>query len=160
MKQHVVGSLLFTPLLLLLPTTSVFYIFFTIMNTTISLSCMFIEVIISVIHATPYIKIVLRLIKPRRFPSGIWFEIIACHNNSSDSPWSVCIDKNSLLLEEALQTEGTNQMISTVLISILHSNYLSIGEALISYSWKVLIFIGHFGPVWMILNKFLVYTIC
>ncbi|XWS13536.1 hypothetical protein CRYUN_Cryun36dG0045000 [Craigia yunnanensis] len=35
-KQHVVGSLLFTPLLLLLPTISVFYIFFTIMNTAIS----------------------------------------------------------------------------------------------------------------------------
>ncbi|XP_022722847.1 phosphatidylinositol N-acetylglucosaminyltransferase subunit GPI1-like isoform X2 [Durio zibethinus] len=125
-KQHVVGSLLFTPLLLLLPTTSVFYIFFTILNTAIGLSCMFIEVIISVIHATPYIKIVLRLIKPRRFPSGIWFEIIACHNNSSDSPWSAFIDKNSLPFEEAPERVDMNRMISSSLISILHSNYLSI----------------------------------
>ncbi|XWS22419.1 hypothetical protein CRYUN_Cryun29cG0032300 [Craigia yunnanensis] len=134
-KQHVVGSLLFTPVLLLLPTTSVFYIFFTIMNTAISLSCMFIEIIISVIHATPYIKIVLRLIKPRRFPSGIWFEIIACRNNSSDSPWSVCIDKNSLL-EEALRREDTNRKISSILISVLHSNYLSIGQMVLPHYRK------------------------
>ncbi|XP_022761976.1 uncharacterized protein LOC111307907 isoform X2 [Durio zibethinus] len=130
-KQHVVGSLLFTPLLLLLPTTSVFYIFFTIMKTVISLSCMFIEVIISVIHATPYIKIVLRLIKPRRFPLGIWFESIACHNSSSDSSCSAHIDKNSLPFEEAPQREDINRM-----ISILHSNYLSIGQMVLPHYRK------------------------
>ncbi|KAK8560796.1 hypothetical protein V6N13_026231 [Hibiscus sabdariffa] len=108
-KQHVVGSLLFTPLLLLLPTTSVFYIFFSIMNTAISLSCMFIEVIISVIHATPHIKIALRLIKPRRFPLGIWFEIIACHNNSSHSPWSAYIDRNGLPVDESPRKEDIDR---------------------------------------------------
>ncbi|MBA0768271.1 hypothetical protein Gotri_017086, partial [Gossypium trilobum] len=112
-KQHVVGSLLFTPLLLLLPTTSVFYIFFSIMNTAISLSCMFIEVIISVIHATPYIKIALRLIKPRRFPLGIWFEIIACHNNSSHFPWSAYIDRNSLPVDEAPRKEDIDRTVSS-----------------------------------------------
>ncbi|OMO97945.1 N-acetylglucosaminyl transferase component [Corchorus capsularis] len=123
-KQHVVGSLLFTPLLLLLPTTSLFYIFFTIMNTAVSLSSMFIEVIISVIHATPYIKIILRLIKPRRFPSGIWFEIIGCQNNSSDSPCSAFIDKNSSPSDGMPQQED-----ESILISVLHSNYMNIGEA-------------------------------
>ncbi|MBA0558851.1 hypothetical protein Golob_015847 [Gossypium lobatum] len=117
-KQHVVGSLLFTPLLLLLPTTSVFYIFFSIMNTAISLSCMFIEVIISVIHATPYIKIALRLIKPRRFPLGIWFEIIACHNNSSHSPWSAYIDRNSLPVDEAPRKEDIDRTVSSSLVCL------------------------------------------
>ncbi|KAK8684965.1 hypothetical protein V6N13_040977 [Hibiscus sabdariffa] len=135
-KQHVVGSLLFTPLLLLLPTTSVFYIFFSIMNTAISLSCMFIEVIISVIHATPYIKIALRLIKPRRFPMGIWFEIIACHNNSSHSPWSSYIDRNSLPVDETPQKEDIDRTVSSVLISILHSNYLSIGQMVLPHYRK------------------------
>ncbi|XVF38101.1 hypothetical protein REPUB_Repub20aG0069100 [Reevesia pubescens] len=135
-KQHVVGSLLFTPLLLLLPTTSVFYIFFTIMNTAISLSCMFIEVIIYVIHATPYIKIVLRLIKPKRFPSGIWFEIIACHGNSSDSPSSACVDKNSSPFEEVPQREDIKSAISSILISILHSNCLSIGQMVLPHYRK------------------------
>ncbi|KAK8577722.1 hypothetical protein V6N13_027988 [Hibiscus sabdariffa] len=135
-KQHVVGSLLFTPLLLLLPTTSVFYIFFSIMNTAISLSCMFIEVIISVIHATPHIKIALRLIKPRRFPLGIWFEIIACHNNSSHSPWSAYIDRNGLQVDESLREEDIDRTVSSVLISILHSNYLSIGQMVLPHYRK------------------------
>ncbi|XVF87545.1 hypothetical protein PTKIN_Ptkin18bG0128900 [Pterospermum kingtungense] len=135
-KQHVVGSLLFSPLLLLLPTTSVFYIFFTIMNSAISLSCMFIEVIISVIHATPYIKIVLRLVKPRRFPSGIWFEIIDCHNNSRESTWSACMYKNSLPFEEAPEREDINRATSSCLISILHCNYLSIGEMVLPHYRK------------------------
>ncbi|XP_039062239.1 uncharacterized protein LOC120206726 [Hibiscus syriacus] len=135
-KQHVVGSLLFTPLLLLLPTTSVFYIFFSILNTAISLSCMFIEVIISVIHATPFIKIALRLIKPRRFPLGIWFEIIACHSNSSHSPWSAYIDRNSFPVDEAPQKEDIDRTVSSVLISILHSNYLSIGQMVLPHYRK------------------------
>ncbi|WCJ34846.1 N-acetylglucosaminyl transferase component family protein / Gpi1 family protein [Euphorbia peplus] len=49
-KQHIVGSLLFTPLLLLLPTTSVFYIFFTILDSAITFICILIEVTISMIH--------------------------------------------------------------------------------------------------------------
>ncbi|XP_050379635.1 N-acetylglucosaminyl-phosphatidylinositol biosynthetic protein gpi1 [Argentina anserina] len=84
-KQHIVGSLLFTPMLLLLPTTSVFYIFFTLVNTTISLICILIEVTISVIHATPYIKVFLWLVRPRRFPSGIWFEIKSVWSQDPDS---------------------------------------------------------------------------
>ncbi|CAA2998474.1 Phosphatidylinositol N-acetylglucosaminyltransferase subunit Q [Olea europaea subsp. europaea] len=42
-EQHVVGSLLFTLLLLLLPTTSAFYIFFTILKTAVSFICMVVE---------------------------------------------------------------------------------------------------------------------
>ncbi|XP_052201942.1 uncharacterized protein LOC127807838 isoform X2 [Diospyros lotus] len=83
-EQHIVGSLLFMPLLLLLPTTSVFYIFFTIMKISINFICIAVEVIISIIHATPYMKILLWLVKPRRFPSGIWFEIISCRSNGGD----------------------------------------------------------------------------
>ncbi|TYI66443.1 hypothetical protein E1A91_D09G224200v1 [Gossypium mustelinum] len=109
---------------------------FSIMNTAISLSCMFIEVIISVIHATPYIKIALRLIKPRRFPLGIWFEIIACHNNSSHSPWSAYIDRNSLPVDEAPRKEDIDRTVSSVLISILHSNYLSIGQMVLPHYRK------------------------
>lgn len=74
--QHVVGSLLFTPVLLLLPTSSAFYIFFALMGTTISFICIFIELAISVIHATPYTKVFLWIVMPRRFPFGLWVEIV------------------------------------------------------------------------------------
>lgn len=84
-KQHIVGSLIFTPLLLLLPTTSVFYVFFSILNQSISFIKLLIEVIISAIHATPFTKIFLWLVKRKTFPSGIWFEIIS----STLIPWVV-----------------------------------------------------------------------
>ncbi|CAH8384721.1 unnamed protein product [Eruca vesicaria subsp. sativa] len=108
-KQHVVGSLLFTPLLLLLPTTSVFYIFFTITSTTINSICMFIEFAISIIHATPYAEIMIWLVRRRRFPSGVWFEIENyrknIHNSSSDP----------------------------LMVSNLRSNFLSIGQILLPH---------------------------
>ncbi|KAL4570373.1 hypothetical protein LXL04_026025 [Taraxacum kok-saghyz] len=76
-EQHIVGSLLFTPLLLLLPTTSAFYMSFTIMYTTIGFICMIMEVAISVIHATPYTKIFLWFLRSSRFPCGIWFQMFS-----------------------------------------------------------------------------------
>lgn len=132
-KQHIVGSLLFTPLLLLLPTTSVFYIFFTMMNSSIILICMLIEVTVSVIHATPYINIVLWLMRRRRFPSGIWFEIVTCHSNSILFPEVNCLDKISLP-KNSQQKESISGK-SNVLVSVLHSNFWSIGEALSNNLW-------------------------
>lgn len=122
-KQHIVGSLLFTPLLLLLPTTSVFYIFFTIVNTTISLICILIEVTISVIHATPYIKVFLWLVRPRRFPSGIWFEIKSVWSQSLDS----CEDMDSPAANMPRNKDITEAKPSVV-VSFLHSNFLTVGE--------------------------------
>ncbi|XP_031258156.1 phosphatidylinositol N-acetylglucosaminyltransferase subunit GPI1 isoform X1 [Pistacia vera] len=132
-KQHIVGSLLFTPLLLLLPTTSVFYIFFTMMNSSISLICMLIEVTVSVIHATPYINIVLWLMRRRRFPSGIWFEIVTCHSNSILFPEVSCLDKISLPKNSQLK----ESISGNVLISVLHSNFWSIGQIVLPHYRKV-----------------------
>ncbi|ESR52370.1 hypothetical protein CICLE_v10031083mg [Citrus x clementina] len=135
-KQHIVGSLLFTPLLLLLPTTSVFYIFFTMMNTSISLICMLIEVIISIIHATPYIKIVLWLVRRRRFPAGIWFEIVTCHSNSVNSPEIVSLDKIISPSKNSLHQENISGR-SHALVSILQSNFFTIGQIVIPHYRKV-----------------------
>ncbi|KAJ0246769.1 N-acetylglucosaminyl transferase component family protein / Gpi1 family protein [Hirschfeldia incana] len=114
-KQHVVGSLLFTPLLLLLPTTSVFYIFFTITSTTINSICMLIEFAISIIHATPYAEIMIWLVRRSRFPCGVWFEIEHYKKNilssSNNSP-----EKKPVLM-----------------VSNLRSNFLSIGQILLPH---------------------------
>ena len=125
MKQHVVGSLLFTPLLLLLPT-SIFYSFFSIVNTTISLICILIEVAISVIHATPYIKIFLWLAMRKGFPPGIWFEIVTCWSNLIDDPAICSLDKFDSPENLHCNQNGGK---SGILVSFLHSNFLSIGEA-------------------------------
>ncbi|XP_059656257.1 uncharacterized protein LOC132303147 isoform X1 [Cornus florida] len=131
-EQHIVGSLLFTPLLLLLPTTSVFYIFFTIISTTISFISIIIEVTISVIHATPYTKIFLWLVRSRRFPSGIWIEVISCQSNTSNSPEIGCLT-DGLPSEESQQTMDFSSSRSTVLVSFLHSNFLNIRQIVLPH---------------------------
>ncbi|XP_021637989.2 uncharacterized protein LOC110633619 isoform X2 [Hevea brasiliensis] len=132
-KQHVVGSLLFTPLLLLLPTTSAFYIFFTILNTAITFIRVLIEVVISVIHGTPYIKIFLRLARQRRFPSGIWFEIVSCNGGYQEFS---CLHEVSSSSENSRQKDAGEER-SGILVSILHSNFLSIGQVVLPHYKKV-----------------------
>ncbi|XP_020687202.1 uncharacterized protein LOC110103004 isoform X3 [Dendrobium catenatum] len=107
-EQHVVGSLLFTPFLLLLPTTSIFYIFFTLLSTTLILIRFSIEITISILHATPYAEILLWLARRRRFPSGIWFDIISGANSFSSD-------------------ERRFNGIQETALSILHSKYATLG---------------------------------
>ncbi|XP_042483197.1 N-acetylglucosaminyl-phosphatidylinositol biosynthetic protein gpi1 isoform X2 [Macadamia integrifolia] len=127
-EQHIVGSLLFTPLLLLLPTTSVFYIFFSIMNTVICSICMLIEIAISILHATPYAKIFLWMVRPRRFPSGVWFKIISgeelgYRENGYRNESSSTSGKS-----QQRKTDQEDNKRSRVVISVLHSNILNIGQ--------------------------------
>ncbi|CAA2969042.1 N-acetylglucosaminyl-phosphatidylinositol biosynthetic gpi1-like [Olea europaea subsp. europaea] len=129
-EQHVVGSLLFTLLLLLLPTTSAFYIFFTILKTAVSFICMVVEVAISLIHATPYANVFLWSVRKKRFPSGIWFEILSCEQtaiNYSEIRSPARTSSPSGKLQKTTDTSGSK---SSVLVSFLHSNYLTLGKAL------------------------------
>ncbi|KAK9671137.1 hypothetical protein RND81_12G008900 [Saponaria officinalis] len=120
-EQHVVGSLMFTPLLLLLPTTSVFYIFFAIMSLAILFLRTLVQIIISVIHDTPYAKIVLWLVRPKRFPSGIWFEIMDSQRASGSSS------------ERMLQDKNTNPINSVLLPLFLRSNVMTFGQVVIPH---------------------------
>ncbi|GAB2295576.1 hypothetical protein Dimus_029737 [Dionaea muscipula] len=128
-EQHIVGSLLFTPLLLLLPTTSLFYVFFTIMNTTITCLRLLIEMIISVIHAAPYNKICVWLLGSKRFPSGIWLEIVCCQSDSVSSSDIGFQEQVSRTCGISLQEKELNGDRLTM-VSILHSNYLTFGQVL------------------------------
>ncbi|KAF8102115.1 hypothetical protein N665_0201s0401 [Sinapis alba] len=122
-KQHVVGSLLFTPLLLLLPTTSVFYIFFTITSTTINSVSMLIEFTISIVHATPYAEIMIWLFRRSRFPSGVWFEIEHYGKNIHNSSNDVFQDRSN----------NTPEKNPFLMVSNLRSNFLSIGQILLPH---------------------------
>lgn len=125
-KQHVVGSLLLAPLLLLLPTTSVFYIFFTMMSTYASLVRISLEVLISFIHATPFFSIFIWLLRPARFPAGLWFEIDSFKSNA------INLTDDYYLSQDGLSPDRMNKCGdgSRTMLSFLHSNCLSIGERL------------------------------
>lgn len=119
-EQHVVGSLLFTPLLLLIPTTSVFYIFFTSLITAILSLCITFEIIISLVHATPYAEILLWIISRRRFPSGIWFRIkYANYEMSVEACSPTYLD----IRNKDFFVGGSES-----LVSVLCSNYATIGK--------------------------------
>ncbi|XP_031108048.1 uncharacterized protein LOC116012609 isoform X2 [Ipomoea triloba] len=120
-EQHVVGSLLFTPLLLLLPTVSAFYIFFTILNATISLICIVIELGILVIHATPYTKVAVWLVRKKRFPSGIWFEIVSSQCDVTNSSYTGSAAEINL-------EPSAHCFKSLAVVSFLRGNYLSLRE--------------------------------
>ncbi|KAK4392494.1 Triacylglycerol lipase SDP1 [Sesamum angolense] len=123
-EQHVVGSLLFTPILLLLPTTSAFYIFFTILHTAVSFICIVVEAAVSFIHSTPYAKVLLWLKRRNRFPSGIWFDVTLCQHSETGA----VNGSNSLpgKLRETAYASRSSKF--TILVSFLHSNYLNLGE--------------------------------
>ncbi|KAJ3679476.1 hypothetical protein LUZ60_017487 [Juncus effusus] len=106
-EQHIVGSLIFSPLLLLLPTTSVFYVFFTILNTQIALVCYFLEVLISVLYVMPVWELVLWGLNRRVFPSGIWFENLLAVGQFGEKKFG----------EE-----------KEVLVSLIRSNFATIGQ--------------------------------
>ncbi|VVB05967.1 unnamed protein product [Arabis nemorensis] len=132
-KQHVVGSLLFTPLLLLLPTTSVFYIFFTITSTTINSICMLIEFAISVIHATPYAEIMIWLVRRKRFPSGVWFEIEYSGDNVLNSLNDGFEDRSSTVSKSLREEHVIPEKKSSLMVSNLRSNFLSMGQILLPH---------------------------
>lgn len=155
-EQHVVGSLVFTPLLLLLPTTSVFYIFFTILNTVVSLVCIGFQFLISILHAFPYAEIAIWLIHPKRFPSGIWFKQIWTQSSSGNKfsgPKTVNVTDSATLIASGGTVESSAHLInaesstgcqpfdslshgSETVISVLGTNIASLGEVISTHIGK------------------------
>lgn len=102
-EQHIVGSLVFTPLLLLVPTTSVFYVFFTILNTVVSLACIGFQFLISGLHAFPYAELAIWLMHPKRFPSGVFFKQIWPGSSQLSDAMSRCPAVEEFGLERNLK---------------------------------------------------------
>ena len=129
-EQHVVGSLLFTPVLLLIPTTSVFYVFFSILTTTVIWVCVMLEIAIAVIQSTPYAELTLWMTRRQRFPAGIFFLHVPSssgHTFEDDDlsahPIRGCNER---------KTKDTVHEQSESLVSELNCNYATLGKMFIS----------------------------
>ena len=88
-----VGSLMFTPLLLLLPTTSVFYTFFTLIYSILSIVRLCLQYLILILQLFPYAEVALWLLQPKRFPSGVWFKALYASQNRHLGPSPLSITK-------------------------------------------------------------------
>ena len=76
LEQLIVGVLLFTPLLLLLPTTLVFFTFATLLYWGFLSVRIAVAASAAVLRANPAYCIVHRLLCPAAYPSGIWLEAL------------------------------------------------------------------------------------
>ncbi|KAL5230455.1 hypothetical protein ABZP36_029231 [Zizania latifolia] len=120
-EQHVVGSLLFTPVLLLLPTTSIFYIFFSILSTTLICLCILLEITVSIIHSTPYAELIMWVVRRQRFPTGLFFHPVVLSSVSA-------LDGDGLLsIKGCRKTEHLHGQ-SEPLVSELRCNCATFGQ--------------------------------
>ncbi|KAL6903615.1 hypothetical protein ACP4OV_004428 [Aristida adscensionis] len=119
-EQHVVGSLLFTPVLLLIPTTSVFYIFFSILTTTVTWLCVMLEIVISVIHSTPYAELILWVMRRKTFPAGLLFLHVPSSFEGDDLSGHPISDSNERKTEHG----------QLRFVSELHCNYATLVQVI------------------------------
>lgn len=70
-----------------------------------------IEIIISTLRSTPWAEILLWVAQRRRFPSGIWFEIISLRHQFEQS-----------------ETRDTMNRVPKPVVSLLRSNYATLGK--------------------------------
>uniref|UniRef100_A0A0E0L0M4 Phosphatidylinositol N-acetylglucosaminyltransferase subunit Q n=1 Tax=Oryza punctata TaxID=4537 RepID=A0A0E0L0M4_ORYPU len=121
-EQHVVGSLLFTPVLVLLPTTSIFYIFFSILSTAIICICILLEITVSIIHSTPYAELIMWVARRQRFPTGLFFHPVMWSSVSA-------VDGDGLFSTKGYRkTEHLVLGKSEPLVSELCCNYATFGH--------------------------------
>ena len=86
LEQLIVGVLLFTPLLLLLPTTLVFFCFASLLHSGYLCVQTVAVAAAAALRANPAYSIVHRLLDPAACPSGIWLEALPppTHGNRAD----------------------------------------------------------------------------
>jgi len=80
LEQLIVGVLLFTPLLFLLPTTLIFFIAISLLRGGLNLIMGTIHAVRVGLRLAPVYALVLRLWQPAAFPVGVHFEVLASYS--------------------------------------------------------------------------------
>lgn len=82
LEQLIVGVLLFTPLLFLLPTTLIFFIAISLLRGGLDLVMGTIHAVRVGLRLAPVYALVLRLWQPDAFPVGVHFEVLASYSTA------------------------------------------------------------------------------
>ncbi|CAM0876542.1 unnamed protein product [Alopecurus aequalis] len=136
-EQHVVGSLLFTPVLLLLPTTSIFYIFFSILSSTIICLCIVLEIAVCMIHCTPYAALILWVTRRQRFPAGLLFLPVSSSSVSTFEDDALPVEYCSTSGSGVKKTDERIHAHSVLLVSELNCNYSTLAQVIGPHYRKV-----------------------
>jgi len=122
---------MFTPLLLLLPTTSVFYTFFTLIYSIISIVRLCLQYLILILQWFPFAEVALWLVQPRRFPSGVWFKTLYAEqmkpssskslsnkSNGSRGLWNLAHPNGTATADDSTEAENQQEGKTTVVSSL------------------------------------------
>jgi len=108
-----------------IPTTSVFYVFFSILTTTVIWVCVMLEIVIAVIQSTPYAELTLWVMRRHRFPAGLFFLHVPSSGHTSEDgnlsahPIGCCNERRK---------EDLIDKLSESLVSELHCSYATLGK--------------------------------
>ncbi|KAK9811596.1 hypothetical protein WJX72_006720 [[Myrmecia] bisecta] len=76
LERVIVGVLLFTPLLLLLPTTLVYLLCAALLRLAIATATTALCIAAELLHCNPGVGLLMRMLKPGAFPGGIYVDIL------------------------------------------------------------------------------------
>ncbi|KAI1883994.1 hypothetical protein AGOR_G00221820 [Albula goreensis] len=104
LDQLFIGTLLFTILLFLLPTTALYYLVFTLLRLVVVLFQGLIHLSVDFINSFPLFATVLRLCRPYRLSEGVKFRVLC---EESGKPLHLMMEINPLRYSSVLQLYRT-----------------------------------------------------
>lgn len=104
LDQLFIGTLLFTILLFLLPTTALYYLVFTLLRLVVVLFQGVIHLSVDFINSFPLFAIGLRICRPYRLAEGVKFKVLC---EESGSPLHLMMEINPLKCSSVLQRYRT-----------------------------------------------------
>ncbi|XP_063170795.1 phosphatidylinositol N-acetylglucosaminyltransferase subunit Q [Candoia aspera] len=100
LDQLFIGTLLFTILLFLLPTTALYYLVFTLLRLLVVLVQGIIHLLVDLINSLPFYSVVLRLCRGYRLASGVKFRVL---EQEAGKPLRLLMQINPLTYSRVVQ---------------------------------------------------------
>lgn len=101
LDQLFIGTLLFTILLFLLPTTALYYLVFTLLRLQVVFVQGLIHLLVDLINSLPFYSILLRLCRSYRLASGVKFRVL---EQEAGKPLRLLMQINPLTYSSVVQT--------------------------------------------------------
>lgn len=101
LDQLFIGTLLFTILLFLLPTTALYYLVFTLLRLLVVAVQGLIHLLVDLVNSLPLYSLALRLCRPYRLAAGVKFRVL---EHKSDRPLRLLMQINPLPYGQVLHT--------------------------------------------------------
>ncbi|KAH0631837.1 hypothetical protein JD844_019688 [Phrynosoma platyrhinos] len=100
LDQLYIGTLLFTILLFLLPTTALYYLVFTLLRLLVVIVQGLIHLLVDLINSLPFYSVILRLCRSYRLASGVKFRVL---EQESGKPLRLLMQINPLTYSRVVQ---------------------------------------------------------